>query len=147
MSKPYEYQGPALEPGDSVGWVDRDGVLHVEILDEDGRPQGTADPFPALAQRIETIVGMSELWDWSKPARTYEVQPDGRVMLRVILTRGDQAKAVTPWHTGREPMDLDAAEIARDCDIPLSEVAGREFTATGDRTGLRDFQLVNDPRQ
>ncbi|MGW4124887.1 hypothetical protein [Nocardia sp. NPDC004711] len=89
---------------------------------------------------------MSEPWDWSKPARTYEVQPDGRAMLPVILTRGDQAKAVTPRHTGREPMDLDTAEITRNSDIPPSEVAGREFTTTGDRTSLHDFRLVNDPR-
>ncbi|MFE3059106.1 hypothetical protein [Nocardia sp. NPDC059239] len=145
MSEPYKYQGPALKPGDSVGWVDRDGVLHVEVIGP-GHLQGASDPLSATVQRIETILGMSELWDWGKPARTYEVQPDGRAMLRVILTSGDQAKAVTPWHTGREPMDLDAAEIARDCDIPLSEVAGREFTATGDQSGLHDFALVNDPR-
>ncbi|MFE5285760.1 hypothetical protein ACFRAQ_12435 [Nocardia sp. NPDC056611] len=89
---------------------------------------------------------MSELWDWNKPARTYEVQPDGRAVLRVILTCGDQAYAVTPWHTGREPMILSAAEIARDCDLPVSEVAGREFLATGDSQGLRGFELVYDPR-
>lgn len=87
-----------------------------------------------------------QLWDWNAPARTYEVQPDGRAQLRVILTVGDRAKAVTPWNGPREPMDLDAAEIARDCDLPLAEVCGREYTATGDRTGLHDYRLVNDPR-
>ncbi|MGW4126012.1 hypothetical protein [Nocardia sp. NPDC004711] len=89
---------------------------------------------------------MSELWDRSKPARTYEAQPDGRAVLPVILTRGDQAKAVTPRHTGCEPMDLDAAEITHNSNIPPSEVAGREFTTTGDRTSLHDFALVNDRR-
>lgn len=89
---------------------------------------------------------MSDLWDWSRPARTYDVQSDGRAMFRVILTVGNLAKAVTPWHNGDAPMDLDAAEIARDCGLPLSEVCGREYTATGDRNGLRTFRLVNDPR-
>lgn len=43
-------------------------------------------------------------------------------------------------------MILSAAEIARDCDIPVSEVAGREFWASGDEAELRDFELVFDPR-
>ncbi|WP_040853795.1 hypothetical protein [Nocardia niigatensis] len=89
---------------------------------------------------------MTERFDFKAPARTYEVQPDGRAMLRVMLTYGDEAHAVTPWHTGRSPMILPAAEIARDADIPVNELPGREFTATGDENGLRDFKLVNDPR-
>lgn len=89
---------------------------------------------------------MDEMWDWHKPARTYEVAPDGRAKFRVILTVGERAHAVTPWHTSRNPMLLSAAEIARDCDIPLSEVAGREFWARGDETELHDFELVFDPR-
>lgn len=81
-----------------------------------------------------------------KPARTYEVQPDGRAQLRVILAVGDQAHAVTPWHNARNALILSAAEIARDCDMPVGEVVGREYTAAGDESGLRDFRLVRDPR-
>ncbi|MVU78216.1 hypothetical protein GPX89_13295 [Nocardia sp. ET3-3] len=89
---------------------------------------------------------MSELWEWSKPARTYEVRPDGRAQLRVFLSVGDQAQAVTPWHSHKNPMLLSVAEIARDCDLPEIEVVGREYTAAGDENGLREFQLVHDPR-
>ncbi|WP_306357436.1 MULTISPECIES: hypothetical protein [unclassified Nocardia] len=87
-----------------------------------------------------------DLWEWNTPARTYSVRPDGRVEFRVILTVGEEAKALTPWHDGNAPMTLDAVEIARDCDLPLREVCGREYTGIGDEKGLRDFRLVNDPR-
>ncbi|WP_378735491.1 hypothetical protein [Nocardia brasiliensis] len=89
---------------------------------------------------------MTDYLDFNRPARTYAVRADGRAELRVIATVGDQAHAVTPWHTAAEPMILSAAEIARDCDMPAGEVVGRELTALGDAEGLHDFQLVNDPR-
>ncbi|RJO74153.1 hypothetical protein D5S18_18545 [Nocardia panacis] len=89
---------------------------------------------------------MNDAFNFNAPARTYEVQPDGRAMLRVMLTYGEQAHCVTPWHTGKDPMILSAAEIARDADIPVNELPGREFTATGDEHALRDFRLVDDPR-
>ncbi|AYF77855.1 hypothetical protein D7D52_33095 [Nocardia yunnanensis] len=85
--------------------------------------------------------------DWfMKPARTYSVRDDGRVELRVILTVGDDAHVVTPWHSARRPMIVSAAEIALDCDMPVNEVPGRELTADGDQNGLHDFRLVHDPR-
>lgn len=87
-----------------------------------------------------------KVMDWKRPARTYAVRPDGRVELRVILNFGAESHAVTPWHTARNPMRLVAADIARDCGLPEGELPGREFTATGDETGLRDFALAHDPR-
>lgn len=86
---------------------------------------------------------MTELFD-DEPK--YEVLPDGRATLWVLLTVGDQAHALTPWNTTKNPMILSASEIGRDCDIPAGEVIGREFTAEGDANGLHNFRLVHDPR-
>ncbi|MGA6208090.1 hypothetical protein ACPESR_25385 [Nocardia testacea] len=85
-------------------------------------------------------------WFSRSRARTYEVQADGRVPIWVMLGVGDEAHAVTPWHTAQDPMVLSAPTIAADCNLPLDEVVGREYTATGDERGLQDFRLVNDPR-
>lgn len=87
--------------------------------------------------------------DWDAPAtgHDYEVLPDGRVPVYVILTVGDEAHCVTPWHTSKAPLILSAAEMGRDCDIPAGEVIGREFTAAGSQDEpLHDFRLVHDPR-
>ncbi|WP_280470989.1 hypothetical protein [Nocardia cyriacigeorgica] len=87
--------------------------------------------------------------DWDAPAtgHDYEVLPDGRVPVYVILTVGDDAHCVTPWHTYEAPLILSAAEMGRDVDIPAGEVVGREFTAAGGRgERLHDFRLVHDPR-
>ncbi|MFC9874845.1 hypothetical protein [Nocardia salmonicida] len=77
----------------------------------------------------------------------YAVQPDGRVPVWVMLTVGDDAHCVTPWHTHAAPLILSAAAIGRDCQMPPGEVIGREFTAAGSRDEpLHDFRLVHDPR-
>lgn len=51
----------------------------------------------------------------------YCVLPDGRVPLWVMLTVGDDAQRVTPWHTHQAPLILSAAVIGRDCTIPAGE--------------------------
>ncbi|MFI8977427.1 hypothetical protein ACIGO9_31425 [Nocardia asteroides] len=77
----------------------------------------------------------------------YEVLPDGRVPLWVMLTVGDDVHCVTPWHKHTAPMIVSAAAIGLDCDMPAGEVVGREFTAAGTQNGqLHDFRLVHDPR-
>lgn len=77
----------------------------------------------------------------------YCVLPGGRVPLWVMLTVGDDAHCVTPWHTHQAPLILSAAVIGRDCTIPAGEAIGREFTAAGGRgEPLHDFRLVHDPR-
>ncbi|MGI5216232.1 hypothetical protein [Nocardia sp. CA-290969] len=85
-------------------------------------------------------------WFSQPKRRTYQPLPDGRIPFYVMLGVGDQAHAVTPWHTPKDPMILSTAAIAADCNMPANEVVGREYTATGDEHGLRDFALVNDPR-
>ena len=89
--------------------------------------------------------------DFDDDARTgddYEVLPDGRVPLWVMLTVGDDAHCVTPWHSHDDPLILSAAAIGRDCQMPAGEVVGREFTAAGGRDQeLHDFRLVDDPRR
>ncbi|MEV6071962.1 hypothetical protein AB0L82_35940 [Nocardia sp. NPDC052001] len=77
----------------------------------------------------------------------YTTQADGRALLKVIATVGDIAYAATPWHPAGAPMALPATAIAADCDLPLEEVTGREFTARGNRDGLSDYRLVFDPRR
>lgn len=97
--------------------------------------------------------GMSED-DWladlrasaRRDAPRFHVQDDGRARLQVLAVCDGVAYAVTPWHTTVEPMKLSVAEIAADCDLPASEVTGREYTATGDADGLSGFRLVRDPR-
>lgn len=77
----------------------------------------------------------------------YQVLPDGRVLLWVMLTVGDDAHCVTPWHTATAPLVVSAAVMGRDCDIPAGEVIDREFTAAGGQDEpLHDFRLVHDPR-
>ncbi|MGW5377456.1 hypothetical protein ACWESM_18620 [Nocardia sp. NPDC003999] len=77
----------------------------------------------------------------------YAVRPDGRVPVWVMLTVGDQAHCVTPWHTHDAPLILSAQEIGSDAGIPAGEVIGREFTAAGSESeALHDFRLVHDPR-
>lgn len=86
-------------------------------------------------------------WDAPSTGHDYEVLPDGRVPVYVILTVGDDAHCVTPWHTYESPLILSAAEMGRDVDIPAGEVVGREFTAAGGQDErLHDFRLVHDPR-
>lgn len=86
-------------------------------------------------------------FDAPSTGHDYQVLPDGRVPLWVLLTVGDDAHCVTPWHTHAAPLVLSAIVIGYDCDIPAGEVIGREFTAAGgeDRP-LHDFRLVHDPR-
>lgn len=36
-SKPYEYTGPTLAPGDPVGWTDAEGRVHIETFKGLGR--------------------------------------------------------------------------------------------------------------
>lgn len=77
----------------------------------------------------------------------YEVLPDGRVPLWVMLTVGDDAHCVTPWHKHQAPLVLSATAIGRDCEMPPGEVVDREFTAVGGRDEpMHDFRLVHDPR-
>ncbi|WP_280201276.1 hypothetical protein [Nocardia cyriacigeorgica] len=88
-------------------------------------------------------------FDWDDPGigHDYAVLPDGRVPVYVILTVGDEAHCVTPWHTYESPLVLSAAEMGRDVDMPAGEVVGREFTAAGGPDEpLHDFRLVHDPR-
>ncbi|NEW42740.1 hypothetical protein GV794_02035 [Nocardia cyriacigeorgica] len=88
-------------------------------------------------------------FDWDDPGigHNYAVLPDGRVPVYVILTVGDEAHCVTPWHTYEAPLILSAVEMGRDVDMPAGEVVGREFTAAGSQTEpLHDFRLVHDPR-
>ncbi|TLF96791.1 hypothetical protein FEK35_27250 [Nocardia cyriacigeorgica] len=89
---------------------------------------------------------MADNWFEDDGERTYVPLPDGRIPLWVMLTVGEEAHAITPWHNSQNPMRLSAAAIAADCSLPVSEVAGREYIASGDEHGLRDFQLVDDPR-
>lgn len=77
----------------------------------------------------------------------YKVLPDGRVPLWVMaVVGGESARVVTPWNKSDNPMEVSAAEIERDCDLPPGECVGREFTAAGSPEGLHDFRLVHDPR-
>ncbi|MFI9504359.1 hypothetical protein [Nocardia sp. NPDC052566] len=85
-------------------------------------------------------------WD-DASGRRYVPLADGRIPLWVLLSVGDEALAVTPWHGYDNPMRLSAGEIARDCEMPANEVVGREFTAVGDENELHDFRLVHDPRK
>lgn len=86
-------------------------------------------------------------FDGSSIGEDYQVLPDGRVPLWVMLTVGDDAHCVTPWHTATAPLVLSAAVMGRDCDIPAGEVIDREFTAAGGQDEpLHDFRLVHDPR-
>jgi hypothetical protein len=43
-------------------------------------------------------------------------------------------------------MWVPAALIAEQAGLPINELPGREFSATGDRKSLTDFRLVFDPR-
>lgn len=94
----------------------------------------------------EELVGNVPRPSATPPKLRYQVQPDGRAMLQVLVVVGDTAYAVTPWHTSNDPMALSAVAIAADCMLPLSEVRGREYTATGDARRLTDFRLAFDPR-
>lgn len=89
---------------------------------------------------------MNEAINGTSAARTYEVQPDGRIQLRIFFAVGDRASAATPWHERRNPMIVSLSEVARDCALPEDEVVGRDYTASGDANALHDFRLVNDPR-
>lgn len=51
MSKPYEFRGTLPQPSERVGWVDRDGTVHVEIVPERTAP----DPLTRALGQIETI--------------------------------------------------------------------------------------------
>ncbi|GAD83411.1 hypothetical protein NCAST_19_01130 [Nocardia asteroides NBRC 15531] len=86
-------------------------------------------------------------FDAPSTGHDYQVLPDGRVPLWVMLTVGDDAHCVTPWHSYTAPLVLSATVMGRDCDIPAGEVIGREFTASGGLDeALHDFRLVHDPR-
>lgn len=69
-----------------------------------------------------------------------------RVPVRVLITVGDDAELVTPWHTSAEPLRMPSAGIAADAGLPADELPGRRFTAVWDGERFRDFELVDDPR-
>lgn len=86
-------------------------------------------------------------FDDIETGQDYEVLPDGRVPVWVMLLVGDDAHCVTPWHTHEAPLILSADAIGRDCQMPAGEITGREFTAAGGQDEpLHDFRLVDDPR-
>ncbi|MFJ4653895.1 hypothetical protein ACIP5Y_21740 [Nocardia sp. NPDC088792] len=100
---------------------------------------------------VDGLIGdiMGNPWpgERDKPiGHDYEVLPDGRIPLWVMLIIGDDAHVVTPWDDHDNPRIVSASAIGRDCTMPAGECIGREFTATGDRYGLHDFRLVHDPR-
>lgn len=74
-------------------------------------------------------------------------RPMTRVPVKVLLTVGNDAELTTPDHTPSNPLRVPARTIADDAGLPVNELPGREFTAVQDGQGLRDFRLVDDPRQ
>ncbi len=69
-----------------------------------------------------------------------------RIRVRVILVFGDRAQVETPWHPADAPLWMPAADIAAAAGVPVNELPGRWFWATGDRGALTGFRLINDPR-
>ncbi|WUI00225.1 hypothetical protein OHR68_43285 [Spirillospora sp. NBC_00431] len=69
---------------------------------------------------------------------------DERVELLVQLTHRGEAHVLIG--DAETPVRLPAEDIARDAELPASELPGRRFTATRDGDRLTGFRLVNDPR-
>lgn len=74
-----------------------------------------------------------------------------RVKVRCVLVFGSgpdaRAEFETPWHRASDPMMVRAGDVAEQADLPVGELPGRSFWATGDANGLSGFELVDDPRK
>ncbi|MFI7527508.1 hypothetical protein [Nocardia salmonicida] len=74
-----------------------------------------------------------------------------RVKVRCVLVFGSgpdaRAEFETPWHRASNPMMVRAGDVAEQAELPVGELPGRSFWATGDAQGLTGFELVDDPRK
>lgn len=91
-------------------------------------------------------------------ARVYQIRdeeraqiltlPDGRAVVLVMLTFGDEAHVVTPEHSHKAPLKVPSQTIADQAGIPANELPGLRFAATRTNDGgYTGFELLDDPRR
>ncbi|MEV4174003.1 hypothetical protein [Nonomuraea sp. NPDC049709] len=72
---------------------------------------------------------MTDDWETGPDAANAIGEPPARVEARVLLLYGAQAEIVTAHHPTTDPLRVPAAELALQLGVPVTELAGRRFTA------------------